>query len=68
MIAMLPHLLFAVWIGGFLGGAAIGMASEQNVGWTPFKAVAFLAVWPAVLFLCLVMLFFAVPMKRPEVS
>lgn len=68
MIAMLPHLIFAVWIGGVLGGAAIGIASEQNVGWTPFKAVAFLAVWPAVLFICLMAMFFAEPMKKPEIS
>jgi hypothetical protein len=68
MMAMLPHLMFAVWIGGVLGGAAIGMASEQNVGWTRFKAIAFLAIWPAVLALCLLVVFFAEPMKKPEIQ
>jgi hypothetical protein len=59
--------LLMLWIGGVLGGAAIGLASEQHVGWTPFKAVAVLAVWPCLLFVCLTAMFFAVPMKKPEI-
>ena len=58
MIVQLIPYLAVFWLGGVIGGAAIALANDSQKGHTVAAGLSILAVWPLVLVVVGLYLFF----------